>query len=91
MILHIGGDTVVRKADIIVIMSLHDKAIDKIPLVQRMTQKNQVVHIGDEPCKSAVLCQSGGGQPRLYLSPILPSTLKRRARSATALESGAAE
>jgi hypothetical protein len=48
--------------------------------LSRMEQEGRIVSVADELPKSGVLCQSALGE-MLYISPISPQTLTKRAQS----------
>ncbi|WP_047153329.1 extracellular matrix regulator RemB [Aneurinibacillus tyrosinisolvens] len=76
MFIHLGGDTVVRSKDVIVILDYHMKQSSKITrqFLQEAEQTGRIILLGNEQSKSFVITKD-----KVYCSPISSLTLKRRA------------
>lgn len=80
MFLHLGGDVVVNKKDIIAVMDLETTSISKITklFLKKATEQNIVINIKTaELPKSYVLTQEKG-KNKLYVSPLSSQTLNKR-------------
>lgn len=81
MVLHLGADTMIPKREIVGIFDLENTSVsprtrDFLAMAQR---RQEVINVSiEELPKSFVVCQTDAGQ-RVYISPIAPSTLRRRA------------
>lgn len=75
LFLHLGGDLVVPKRDIIAILSTNPGRKIKAAkdLVSMWLERGAIVVSQDAPVKSCVVTSKG-----LYLSPISPTTLMKR-------------
>ncbi|WCK54530.1 DUF370 domain-containing protein [Aneurinibacillus sp. Ricciae_BoGa-3] len=83
MFIHLGGDIVVRSADVITILDSHAKS-SKITrqFIETADAEGRLVTFGNEECKSYVITKDN-----VYMSPISSLTLKRRANFVSSLES----
>jgi extracellular matrix regulatory protein B len=82
MFIHLGGDIVVRSADVITILDYHAKS-SKITrhFLKKAEDEGRMVTSGSEDCKSYVITKN-----KVYTSPISSLTLKRRANFVSSLE-----
>ncbi|CAM4304971.1 MULTISPECIES: extracellular matrix regulator RemB [Paenibacillus] len=76
MYIHLGGEKIVRAAELVAIFDISIEQSSKISkqFVTHATKRKDVEVIGEEEPKSIVIT----GQ-RVYYSPISSSTLKKRA------------
>ncbi len=82
MFLHIGGDLVVAKEEILAIMDMESTSLSNITkeFLKTEQMRDNVVNVDMENLpKSYVLCETGG-KTVLYISPIAASTLLKRAQ-----------
>ena len=85
MFIHLGGDTVIRSKDVIVILSSDMKDSSKITrefLKEQRKDRSAIIEISKEIVKSIVVTKEN-----IYLSPISSVTLKRRAQAVSDLDS----
>ena len=82
MFIHLGGDTVVRSAEVIAIIQngMESSKITK-EFLESKEREQQLIHISKEETKSYVVMRD-----RIYCSPISSLTLKRRANFVSSLE-----
>lgn len=83
MFIHLGGETVVRSADVVAIIE-HNMDVSKYTkeFLDRKEQDHLLIRISKEETKSYVVMQD-----KVYCSPISSLTLKRRANFVSSLES----
>ena len=83
MFIHLGGDTVVRSAEVIAIIqnSMESSKITK-EFLEAKEREQHLIRISKEETKSYVVLRD-----RIYCSPISSLTLKRRANFVSSLES----
>ncbi|HJV47098.1 MAG TPA: extracellular matrix/biofilm biosynthesis regulator RemA family protein [Bacillota bacterium] len=83
MFIHLGGETVVRSADVVAIIEHHmDDSKSTREFLDRKEQNQQLIRISKEETKSYVVLQD-----KVYCSPISSLTLKKRANFVSSLES----
>ncbi len=80
MYLHIGGDIVVKIKDIVAIMDMEKSSTSRITQDFLRQKKNEVISVNDELPKSYVIINKTG-KTVLYISPISPQTLLKRANN----------
>lgn len=86
MYLHLGKNTVIRSGDIVAIFDIENSSVSRITreFFAAAQNRGQITYLnGTELPKSFLLCQSGG-ESRVYVSHLAPSTLRRRVRSGSA-------
>ncbi|WP_027415080.1 extracellular matrix regulator RemB [Aneurinibacillus terranovensis] len=83
MFIHLGGDIVVRSADVIAILDYHANS-SKITrqFIKHAEKEGRVMASSNEESKSYVITKD-----KVYCSPISSLTLKRRANFVSSLES----
>ena len=83
MYLHIGQSVVVPCADVVGLFDLDNTTASHITrkMLERAEQEGQVINVSEDIPKSFLLCQEGGGTPRIYLSQLSTATLIKRAES----------
>jgi extracellular matrix regulatory protein B len=83
MFIHLGGDAVVRSADVIAIIE-HNMEVSKVTreFLDEKDRNQQLIRISKEETKSYVMTQD-----KVYCSPISSLTLKKRANFVSSLES----
>lgn len=85
LFIHLGGDTVIRSKDVIVILNSDMKESSKITkefLKEQRKDRSAIIEISKEIIKSIVVTKEN-----IYLSPISSVTLKRRAQAVSDLDS----
>lgn len=85
MFIHLGGDTVVRLKDVVMILNFDldsDSTVTEEFLLSCQS-KQQVVYISEETPKTVVITEN-----KVYYSPISSTTLKRRAMQIPVFETG---
>ena len=83
MFIHIGGDVVVRSAEVITIID-HNMTVSKWmrKFLENKEERHQLISVSKEDTKSFVVTKD-----KIYCSPISSLTLKRRANFISSLES----
>ena len=83
MFIHIGGDVVVRSAEVITIID-HNMTVSKWmrKFLENKEERHQLISVSKEDTKSFVVTKD-----KIYCSPISFLTLKRRANFISSLES----
>ncbi len=83
MYLHLGQSVVVPHKNILGIFDLDNSswAFKTREFLERAEQAGRVVPIGDDLPRSFVLVGDGNGPPTVYISPLSPVALLRRAES----------
>ena len=82
MYLHLGQDTVVEKADVIGIFDLDTSTVAKNTrnYLANSEKQKRVVSVSWELPRSFTVCAGADGEnERIYLSPLSPATLEKRA------------
>ena len=82
MYLHLGQDTVVEKADVIGIFDLDTATVAKATrqYLSAKEKEKQVVTVSFELPRSFTVCAGpAGDNETVYLSPLTPGTLEKRA------------
>ncbi len=79
MYLHLGGETVVRKSEIIGIFDIENTSVSKDTrdFLSKISKNSRVVYASLEMPKSFVVAQSCG-EKTVYISQISVSTLNKR-------------
>lgn len=82
MYIHLGGEKIIRAAELIAIFDVTIEKSSKISahFVETAIQEKRIEKIGDEPPKSIVITKD-----KLFYSPISSSTLKKRSRHLSVL------
>jgi extracellular matrix regulatory protein B len=83
MFIHIGGDIVVRSAEVVAIID-HNMTASKWmrKFLENKEERHQLISVSKEDTKSFVITKD-----KIYCSPISSLTLKRRANFVSSLES----
>lgn len=78
MFLHIGGEHVLAKNEVIAIFDIENTTISKITkdFLKMTEEKGQIINVLNELPKSFILTNKN-----IYISPISPSTLFKRAKN----------
>jgi len=78
--LHLGGDTVIRKDEIVGIFDLENSTISvrTREFLTEAEKNGKIVNVSAELPKSFVVCQEQG-VTRIYICQLLPGTLIKRA------------
>jgi extracellular matrix regulatory protein B len=76
MFIHLGGEKIIRAAELIAIFDLSIEKSSKISkqFIQQANKEKKIEVIGEEECKSLVVTKN-----KVYYSPISSTTLKKRA------------
>lgn len=79
MYLHIGGDFVVRKKEIVGIMDIENTSISKITreYLAGAEKRGRVINVSDDLPKSYIITKGEEGV-KVYISPISSVTLSKR-------------
>ena len=79
MYLHLGADVLIKTSQIIGIFDLENTSVSKITreYLNRISKKSKVIYISNEMPRSFCVCENGG-DVLVYVSPISPTTLKKR-------------
>ena len=88
MYLHLGQDTVVKKADVVGIFDLDTSTVAKHTrnYLAACEKQKRVVSVSWELPRSFTVCAGAQGENEtVYLSPLSPGTLEKRATSRAAL------
>lgn len=82
MYVHLGGDTVIFKKDIVAIFDLELTTISKITreFLHVAEEEGFVVNVSDDLPKSYILTQNDN-ESKVYISPISASTLLKRSNN----------
>jgi len=83
MFLHLGGDIIVSKKNIIAIMNLETTAVSKInnDFFKKSTEKNMVINIKTEELPKSYVLTREQGEKKLYICPVSAQTLNKRYNS----------
>ena len=83
MFLHIGGDCVVSKDDIIAIFDMESSSLSKITkeFLKNEQLKDNLINVDVENLPKSYVIAGKNGKNVLYISPIASSTLLRRAEN----------
>ena len=83
MYLHLGSNISVPTDDIVGIFDLDHASTSAVTraFLRAAEEEGMVVTVGTELPKSVVVCCPRGSWQRLYISPLAPATLVRRAES----------
>ncbi len=82
MILHLGGDQAVWARHVLTILPVETaRSADTRAFLYRARTEGNVIPVGTDPPKSAVVTVDDHGVRRVYLSPISPATLRLRSQA----------
>ena len=84
MYLHLGQDTVVTQADVIGVFDLDTSTVAKRTreFLAKSEKEKRVVSVSWELPRSFTVCAGpDGGNETVYLSPLSPGTLEKRANN----------
>lgn len=83
MYLHLGQSVVVHRSDIIGIFDLDNtsSSFRTRKFLEQAEREGRLISVFDDLPKSFVICQKQGEQPVVYLSQLLPATLRGRAEN----------
>ena len=83
MYLHLGSSVTIPAADIVGIFDLDNASTSPITrsFLRSAEAEGMVISVGEDLPKSIVVCCPAGSWQRLYISPLAPATLVRRAES----------
>ena len=84
MYLHLGQDTVIEQADVIGIFDLDTSTVAKRTreYLARSEKEKRVVSVSWELPRSFTVCAGKHGEyETVYLSPLSPATLEKRAKT----------
>lgn len=83
MYLHLGASVVIPQGDVLGIFDLDNTTSSRTTrdFLARAQQAGQVITVGDDLPKSFTLCQSPGGEVKVYLSQLSSATLLKRMES----------
>ena len=84
MYLHLGQDTVVKQADVIGVFDLDTATVAKRTreFLAKSDKNKRVESVSWELPRSFTVCAGKNGEnERVYLSPLSPATLEKRAQS----------
>ncbi len=84
MYLHLGQDTVVKQADVIGVFDLDTSTVAKRTreFLAKSEKKKKVVSVSWELPRSFTVCAGKHGEDEtIYLSPLSPATLEKRAKT----------
>ena len=83
MFLHIGGDYVVSKKDIIAIFDMETSSLSKITkeFLKNEQMKENVINVDVENLPKSYVIANENGRNILYISPIASATLLKRAEN----------
>ncbi len=84
MYLHLGGDTVVKTADVVAVCDLDNASASHLTreFLRQAQRDGRVVNVTEDLPKSFVVCREGR-EERVYLSLLNSATLLRRAETPT--------
>ena len=87
MYLHLGNEMVVRSDEIIGIFDMDNTSIGKATrdFLNQSEKEQQVINVAMDIPKSFIVCQYKG-KTTVYISPISPATLKKRAGAKNSLD-----
>ena len=82
MFLHIGGDFIVYKRDIVAIFDLESTSLSKITKEYLKNEEinNRVINVEKETLPKSYVVINENGKNILYISPIASATLLKRAK-----------
>ena len=83
MYLHLGQSAVVPFRAVLGVFDLDNASASRRTraFLERAEKEGRVVSLPGDLPRSFVLCQEGEGPPLIYLSPLSPAALLRRAES----------
>lgn len=83
MYIHLGQDTVVKKADIIGIFDLDNATVSKRTrdYLTKAEKDGRVINVSFELPKSFIVCQSKNNKQIIYISQLSSATLLKRSES----------
>lgn len=83
MYLHLGQSVVVHRSDIIGIFDLDNtsSSFRTRKFLEQAEREGRLISVFDDLPKSFVICQKHGEQAVVYLSQLLPATLRGRAEN----------
>ena len=83
MYLHLGQDIIVNEREIVGVFDLDNASSSRRTraFLERAEKEGRVVSLPGDLPRSFVLCQEREGPPLIYLSPLSPAALLRRAES----------
>ncbi|MEE0841112.1 MAG: DUF370 domain-containing protein [Acutalibacteraceae bacterium] len=83
MYIHLGQDTVVKKADIIGIFDLDNATVSKRTrdYLTKAEKDGRVINVSYELPKSFIVCQSKNNKQIIYISQLSSATLLKRSES----------
>ena len=81
MYLHLGGSVSVPSDDVVGIFDLDNASTSAITrsYLRQAEEEGMVIAVGEELPRSLVVCCPAGSWQRVYLSPLSPAALLRRA------------
>ncbi len=81
MFLHLGGEAIVKKKDIVAIFDMDNTTISRASreFLANAQDKGMVINVSDELPKSYIVTKSENGV-RVYISSISPATLLKRSK-----------
>lgn len=81
MFLHLGGEAIVKKKDIVAIFDMDNTTISRASreFLANAQDKGMVINVSDELPKSYIITKSENGV-RVYISSISPATLLKRSK-----------
>ena len=85
MYLHLGQSVVVRRSDIIGIFDLDNtsSSFRTRKFLEQAEREGRLISVFDDLPKSFVICQKPGEQAVIYLSQLLPATLRGRVENSS--------
>lgn len=80
MYLHLGQDFIVASQDVVCVFDMDTATASKRTrlLLERLQKENRIIELYEDLPRSAILCDGPLGET-LYLSPLSPQTLQKRA------------
>ena len=81
MFVHLGGEAIVKKKDIVAIFDMDNTTISRASreFLANAQDKGMVINVSDELPKSYIVTKSENGV-RVYISSISPATLLKRSK-----------
>ena len=79
MYLHIGGQSMIKKNDLVAILDMETTSVSKKTreFLRECEKRGQVVNVAEDIPKSYILCNDNGGD-KVYISQISSATLLKR-------------
>lgn len=86
MYIHLGGNTAVKKSEIIAVCDIDNSTTSRISrdFLSGAERAGILINLAEDIPKSFVLCQMGG-QTKVYLSQLAPATLLKRAEQSAVI------